>query len=84
MACADLTYVKVGGKWYYLAAVLDLARRKLVGWALENRPTAKLAAIWLFCWRGHQKALCIIWIMGVSKPLKNTKTYQGKTVLLTV
>ena len=41
---ADLTYVRVGGKWCYLAAVLDLARRKLVGWALGNRPTAELAA----------------------------------------
>ena len=28
---ADLTYVRVGGKWCYLAAVLDLARRKIVG-----------------------------------------------------
>ena len=40
---ADLTYIRVGGKWCYLAAVLDLARRKIVGWALGNRPTAKLA-----------------------------------------
>lgn len=28
---ADLTF-RVGGKWCYLAAVLDLGRRKLVGW----------------------------------------------------
>lgn len=40
---ADITYVRVGGKWCYLAAVLDLARRKLVGWALGTRPTATLA-----------------------------------------
>jgi len=31
---ADLTYIRVGGKWCYLAAVLDLARRKLVGWSI--------------------------------------------------
>jgi putative transposase len=40
---ADITYVRVGGKWCYLAGVLDLARRKLVGWALGTRPTANLA-----------------------------------------
>ena len=40
---ADLTYVRVGGKWCYLAAVLDLARRKLVGWSIGTRPTARLA-----------------------------------------
>lgn len=41
---ADITYVRVGGKWCYLASVLALARRKLVGWALGTRPTAELAA----------------------------------------
>jgi transposase InsO family protein len=40
---ADITYISAGGKWCYLAGVLDLARRKLVGWALGNRPTANLA-----------------------------------------
>ena len=40
---ADLTYIRVGGKWCYLAAVLDLARRKLVGWSIGTRPTARLA-----------------------------------------
>jgi len=40
---ADLTYIRVGGKWCYLAGVLDLGRRKLVGWSIGTRPTAKLA-----------------------------------------
>ena len=40
---ADLTYIRVGGKWCYLAAVLDLARRKLVGWSIGTRPKARLA-----------------------------------------
>lgn len=39
----DLTYVRVGGKWCYLAGVLDLARRKVVGWSIGTKPTAKLA-----------------------------------------
>ncbi len=40
---ADITYVRVNSQWCYLASVLDLARRKVVGWALGTRPTAKLA-----------------------------------------
>lgn len=40
---ADITYIRIGGKWCCVAGVLDLARRKLVGWALGTRPTAQLA-----------------------------------------
>lgn len=40
---ADITYIRTGGKWSYLAAVIDLARRKPVGWAFGSRPTADLA-----------------------------------------
>jgi len=40
---ADITYIRVNGTWRYLAAVLDLGRRKLVGWAVGANPTAELA-----------------------------------------
>lgn len=40
---ADITYVRVGSKWGYLAAVLDLNERKVVGWAIGSNPTAELA-----------------------------------------
>lgn len=33
---SDITYIKVGRRWMYLAAVLDLFSRKIVGWALDN------------------------------------------------
>jgi len=40
---SDITYVRVNGAWNYLAAVMDLGRRKIVGWALGINPTAELA-----------------------------------------
>ena len=30
---ADITYIRTNGKWSYRAAVMDLGRRKIVGWA---------------------------------------------------
>ena len=32
---SDITYIRVGRGWVYLAAVLDLYSRKVVGWALD-------------------------------------------------
>jgi putative transposase len=42
---ADMTYIRVGGKWAYLAVVLDLFDRKPIGWALGGSPTAELACM---------------------------------------
>jgi transposase InsO family protein len=39
----DITYIKTHQGWSYLASVLDLATRQIVGWALSKRPDAKLA-----------------------------------------
>ncbi|MBO0406394.1 IS3 family transposase [Aeromonas hydrophila] len=41
--CGDITYVWAGGRWHYLAAVLDLHTRRVVGWAMSGRPDADLA-----------------------------------------
>ncbi|MGY4014300.1 IS3 family transposase [Aeromonas molluscorum] len=41
--CGDITYVWAGGRWYYLAAVLDLHTRRVVGWSMSDRPDADLA-----------------------------------------
>lgn len=40
---SDITYIRVNGKWAYLAAVMDLGRRKIVGWSLGTSPNAALA-----------------------------------------
>jgi transposase InsO family protein len=34
---ADITYVKTGQHWLYVAAILDLYSRKIVGWAMSER-----------------------------------------------
>ncbi len=41
--CGDITYVWAGGRWHYLAAVLDLHTRRVVGWSMSDRPDADLA-----------------------------------------
>ncbi len=40
--CGDITYVWAGGRWHYLAAVLDLHTRRVVGWAMSDKPDAEL------------------------------------------
>jgi transposase InsO family protein len=39
----DITYIKTYQGWSYLASVLDLGSKQLVGWALSKQPNAQLA-----------------------------------------
>ena len=40
--CGDITYLWAQGRWCYLAVVLDLYTRRVVGWALSEHPDADL------------------------------------------
>jgi putative transposase len=40
---ADITYIATGEGWLYLAAVLDLATRKIVGWAMRDHMRTELS-----------------------------------------
>jgi putative transposase len=40
--CGDITYIWAQGKWHYLAVVMDLYARRVMGWALSNKPDADL------------------------------------------
>ncbi|XXF08306.1 IS3 family transposase [Pseudomonas sp. D2-3] len=40
--CSDITYIWTQGRWSYLAVVLDLYSRRVVGWAMSAKPDAEL------------------------------------------
>lgn len=41
--CGDVTYIATGEGWLYLATVIDLFSRRVVGWALADHMRAELA-----------------------------------------
>lgn len=41
--CGDITYIWAGAQWAYLAVVMDLYARKVVGWAISKTPDSALA-----------------------------------------
>lgn len=40
--CGDITYIWAENRWFYLAVVLDLFSRRVVGWAFSDSPDAGL------------------------------------------
>ncbi|GAA3899108.1 IS3 family transposase [Halomonas cibimaris] len=40
--CGDITYIWTGQQWSYLAVVMDLYARRVVGWAMSRHPDASL------------------------------------------
>ena len=52
---ADITYIRTGEGWLYLAVVLDLYSRVIVGWSMSHRITRDLVlkALLMALWRRH-------------------------------
>jgi len=40
--CRDVGYIWTGNRWAYLAVVVDLFARKVVGWAMSMSPDTSL------------------------------------------
>lgn len=40
---SDITYIRVAKRWLYLAVVLDLGSRMVVGWSMSNSLSSRLA-----------------------------------------
>jgi transposase InsO family protein len=58
----DITYIRTGSGWIYLATVIDLYSRQVIGWSMANNMKAKLIndALTMAIWkRKPQKGL--IW-----------------------
>ena len=55
---ADVTYIWTQEGWLYLAVVIDLCSRKVVGWSMSSRMKAKLVcdALQMAIWRRRPKA----------------------------
>ncbi|MNX83708.1 Integrase core domain protein [compost metagenome] len=73
--CGDVTYIKVGKRWMYFAAVLDLFARRIVGWSFSMISDATLTcealrmAVQLRC---VQKRCCFILIKAANTPATNS------------
>ena len=53
----DFTYVRTHEGWLYLAIVLDLFSRQVVGWSMKSNPRADLVigALLMALWRRKQE-----------------------------
>ena len=45
---SDITYFRIGKRWYYLTVIIDLADRAVVGWAISDNMTAQHTTIQAF------------------------------------
>ena len=59
---ADFTYIWTGEGWLYVAVVLDLFSRMIVGWSMQKRMTAELVtdAMVMAIWRRRPKDAALL------------------------
>jgi putative transposase len=72
---ADFTYIWTGEGWLYVAAVLDLLSRRVVGWSMQATMTAELVttAFVMAVWRrGPASALLHHSDQGVNTAVKTS------------
>jgi putative transposase len=59
--CGDITYIRTWAGWAYLAVVVDLSTKMIVGWQISNRASAQLCieALEMAHRNGHLQANAI-------------------------
>ena len=80
--CGDITYIWAQGKWHYLAVVMDLYARRIVGWALSGNPDADLVTKALdmaYENAGSLKYCCSIRIRGRNMEVATSVSVCGGT-----
>ena len=58
----DITYIRTNEGWLYLAVVIDLYSRRIIGWSIKSRmqTTLVLDALLMAVWRGKPSSQVII------------------------
>lgn len=58
----DITYIRTHEGWLYLAVVIDLFSRQVVGWSMQSRMETELAlnALLMAVWRRQPKSAVIV------------------------
>lgn len=79
--CVWVTYIKTHEGWSYLAVVIDLFSRRVVGWSMQSRMTTDLAlqALLSAVWRRKPKAKVMIHSdQGSQFTSKEWQSFLGK------
>ncbi len=79
---ADFTYVWTAEGWLYVAAVIDLFSRRVVGWSMKAEMTAALVtdALIMAIWRrGKPDACCTTRIRAANTPASSSGNCWPKT-----
>lgn len=67
----DITYIRTHEGWLYLAVVLDLFSRQVIGWSIRSRIDADLVlnALLMAVWRRKPKqGVIVLRIKAASSP----------------
>ena len=81
--CGDITYIWAQGRWHYLGVVMDLYARRVVGWALSNKPDADLWSSKRWTWLMNSveglKAFCFTRIRARNMVAVSSASGSGVT-----
>ena len=75
----DITYIPTQEGWLYLAVVIDLYSRKIIGWAMDKRRSRRDLSARPSRWRWRAEtpimASCTIRIAAANMPAVNIRNY---------